>query len=63
MKKHEFNDTFLNKEKDILNDIADEDVIYDESQTGPQEEPFLFEYHLDLELWKKFLEKQNKKHY
>ncbi len=60
MKKEQ---TPIEKQKDILNEMSPEDIIYDETQTGPQEEPFLFEYHLDLELWKKFLARQNKKHY
>ena len=63
MKKYDFNDTFLEKEKDILNNASENNVIYDESQTGPQEEPFLFEYYLDLNMWKKYLLEKNKNNY
>ena len=62
MKKHDFKDNLLEKEKDILNEISPEDVIYEETQTGPQEEPFLFEYHLDLNMWEKYLEEKDKKY-
>ena len=54
-KKHDFIDTLLEKEKEILNEISDKNIIYEETQTGPQEEPFLFEYSLDLNMWSKYL--------
>ena len=60
MKKHDFKDTFLEKEKDILNNNSDKDTIYEETQTGPQEEPFLLEYSLDLAMWKKYLKDKDK---
>lgn len=62
MKKYDFTNTLLNKEKNILNKTSDKDVIYEETQTGPQEEPFLFEYHLDLNMWEKYLEEKDKKY-
>lgn len=54
LKERNFDDTFLNKEKNILNEIAEENIIYDETQTGPQEEPYLFEYHVDVKKWRKY---------
>lgn len=54
VKERNFDDTFLNKEKSVLNEIAEENIIYDETQTGPQEEPYLFEYHVDVEKWRKY---------
>jgi len=62
-KKHDFKDTLLEKEKEILNEISDKNIIYDETQTGPQEEPFLFEYSLDLNMWSKYLIDKDKKRY
>jgi len=43
---------FLEKEKDILNEISDEETIYEESQCGPQEEPYLKEFRVNLEKWR-----------
>ena len=62
-KKHDFKDTLLEKEKEILNEISDKNIIYEETQTGPQEEPFLFEYSLDLNMWSKYLKEKDKKRY
>lgn len=62
-KKHDFIDTLLEKEKEILNEISDKNIIYEETQTGPQEEPFLFEYSLDLNMWSKYLKEKDKKRY
>lgn len=55
--------TFNDRSKGILNDneITDEEIIYDETQTGPQEEPFLFEYEMDLIAWDRYLKYLNKK--
>lgn len=61
MKKKDFDDNLLNKEKKILNDISDENIIYEETQIGPQEEPFLFEFHVDLEAWEKYKNKNKNK--
>lgn len=44
---------FLDQRKDDLNEIADEDIIYEESQTGPQEEPTLKEIILTLSNYEK----------
>lgn len=51
MRKHkttkEFAETnFLSERKRMLNEISNENVIYEESQTGPQEEPTLKEIHI-----------------
>ncbi len=56
-------ESFIDRSKKILNDndITDDNIIYDETQTGPQEEPFLFEYSMDLLAWEKYLENLDKK--
>ncbi|MCH5172385.1 MAG: hypothetical protein J1F31_06135 [Erysipelotrichales bacterium] len=45
--KHYANISFLSERKRMLNELSD-DVIYEESQTGPQEEPTLKEIHLNI---------------
>ena len=35
--------SFLSERKNDLNEISNEEIIYEESQTGPQEEPTLKE--------------------
>ncbi len=45
---HEHSD-FLSERKRMLNETAEENIIYEESQTGPQEEPTLQEIHLNLD--------------
>ncbi len=52
--KRDFKDSYLERNKRVLNEIADENIIYDETQTGPQEEPFLFEYHVNVAKWRKY---------
>lgn len=54
--KHYANISFLSERERMLNEISD-DVIYEESQTGPQEEPTLKEIHLNI----KNIEKARKK--
>ncbi len=60
--KEEFKN-FNDRAKDVLNDndLSPENIIYDETQIGPQEEPFLFEYSLDLNAWQKYLLSLDKK--
>ena len=48
--------SFLTRRKNDLNELAEEDIIYEESQTGPQEEPTLKEIRLNL----KYIEKKMK---
>lgn len=45
--KHYANISFLSERERMLNELSD-DVIYEESQTGPQEEPTLKEIHLNI---------------
>lgn len=45
--KHYANMNFLSERERMLNELSD-DVIYEESQTGPQEEPTLKEIHLNI---------------
>lgn len=46
--------SFLEKEIDILNEISSEEIIYEESQDGPQEEPIVKEYRYDIKKWKEY---------
>lgn len=50
---------FLTKRKNDLNELAKEDIIYEESQTGPQEEPTLKEIKLNLKSIKKKIKFNN----
>ena len=50
---------FLTKRKNDLNELAKEDIIYEESQTGPQEEPTLKEIQLNLKSIKKKMKFNN----
>ncbi len=50
---------FLTKRKNDLNELAKEDIIYEESQTGPQEEPTLKEIQLNLKSIKKKIKFNN----
>ena len=51
--------SFLTKRKNDLNELAEEDIIYEESQTGPQEEPTLKEIRLNLKYIKKKMKFNN----
>ena len=51
--------SFLTRRKNDLNELAEEDVIYEESQTGPQEEPTLKEIRLNLKYIKKKMKFNN----
>jgi hypothetical protein len=46
--------TFNEREIDILNEISDENTIYEETQCGPQEEPIITELKVDTKKWKMF---------
>lgn len=52
---------YLEIQKEILNEISDENIIYEESQCGHQEEPYLKEYKLDIKKWKLYHENHNRK--
>ena len=59
--KKEYKD-FIAYQKEILNESSEEkDVIYDEEIFGPQEEPYLHAYKLDLKRRKKYQQFKNKK--
>lgn len=51
--------SFLTKRKNDLNELAEENIIYEESQTGPQEEPTLKEIQLNLKYIKKKMKFNN----
>ena len=46
--------TFNEREIDVLNEISDENTIYEETQCGPQEEPIITELKVDTKKWKMF---------
>ena len=46
--------TFNEREIDILNELSDENTIYEETQCGPQEEPIITELKVDTKKWKMF---------
>lgn len=56
------NELYLDKLKRRLNTDKNENVIFEESQTGPQEEPILIAYDIDIEKFKEY-EKNNKVKY
>lgn len=51
---------YLQYNKDIWNEFSKENIIYDESQSGPQEEPYLQEIYLDLEQFRKYRNRKRK---
>ena len=51
---------YLNNLKNKLNKDQDSNFIYDESQTGPQEEPTLIQYEVDINQFKKYLKEKKK---
>lgn len=57
--------SLTDKSKDILNDnfLSEENIIYDEAQVGPMEEPYLFEYSLDFVAWSNYLKSLDKKNW
>ena len=53
--------SFLEESKDALNEFSKEDVIYDEIQIGPQEEPIIHDFKINLEQYRKYVQQQKKK--
>lgn len=51
MKKHYKN--FNEREIDILNEMSDDNIIYEETQSGPQEEPIVQEQVINIKKNKK----------
>lgn len=51
---------YLQRMKERLNKDSSNKYIFDESQTGPQEEPTLIQYELDVERFQKYLEQKKK---
>ena len=47
-------ESFNEQTKRIMNEISSEDTIFDEVQTGPQEEITLQEFKLDLNKFKEY---------
>ena len=53
--------TFLEKSKDALNELSKEDAIYDEIQIGPQEEPIIHDFPINIHQYRKYVKKKNQK--
>lgn len=51
---------YLQRMKERLNKDSSNKYIFDESQTGPQEEPTLIQYQLDVERFQKYIEQKKK---
>ena len=56
------NELYLDKLKRRLNSDENKNIIFEESQTGPQEEPVLNAYDVDVEKFKKYCKKHNIKY-
>ena len=54
MKKKKIYESYDEQTKRIMNEISSEDTIFDEVQTGPQEESTLQEFKLDLDKFKEY---------
>ena len=54
MKKKKIYESYDEQTKRIMNEISSEDTIFDEVQTGPQEESTLQEFKLDLSKFKEY---------
>ena len=54
MKKKKIYESYDEQTKRIMNEISNEDTIFDEVQTGPQEESTLQEFKLDLDKFKEY---------
>ena len=59
MKNYEQN--FLEKSKNTLNEMSSENVIYDEIQIGPQEEPIIYEFPINIRKYRQYVNKISKK--
>lgn len=51
-------DLYLNKIKNRLNKDESNEFIFDESQTGPQEEPILVQYDVDINKFQEYMKKR-----
>jgi hypothetical protein len=54
MKKKKIYESYDEQTKRIMNEISSEDTIFDDVQTGPQEESTLQEFKLDLSKFKEY---------
>lgn len=58
--KKDCRDIFLEMEKKALHELSDDEIIYEDSQTGPQEEPCVKEFHIDIKKWNNYKRKKEK---
>ena len=60
MKKQKKIESYEEITKRVLNEISDEDEIFDETQTGPQEETTFDSYKFDLNKFKEYKNKMKR---
>ncbi len=53
--------TFLEKSKEALNEISSENTLFDVIQIGPQEEPIIHDFKINVEQYRRYLQKQKEK--
>ena len=53
--------TFLEKSKNALNEMGSENVIYDEIQIGPQEEPIIHDFPINIQKYRQYVNKIRQK--
>ena len=46
---------YLENFKDVLNDDDNLNVVFEESQTGPQEEPILLAFDVNIDKFRKYM--------
>ena len=53
------NQSYNEKTKKALNEIAKENEIFDEIQIGPQEEPIVHEFKVDIPKYRRYIRKKS----
>ena len=53
------NELYLDRLKRRLNSDKNQNIIFEESQTGPQEEPVLIPFEIDLEKFNEYIKKKS----
>lgn len=60
MKKRKEYESYDDQTKRIMNELSKENIIFDEVQTGPQEESTLQEFVLDLNKFEEYKKKMKR---
>ncbi len=53
------NQSFNEKSKKTLNEIGQEDTLFEEIQIGPQEEPIVHDFKIDIPKYRRYIRKQS----